>query len=142
MRRRLVLLVTVLPVALTGPLAGTAHAATCAAVAVPPHFVPWRGTIEASGTFRCDQPAPGMTLTVCVEELLGDLTSQQEWFVRGCETAVAEGETEALSSRVAVDVMVYSTYLRTTVSAANANGDVAETKSPPVFWFNCACYIG
>lgn len=138
MRRLTVVPITFLLSALAVPFAGTASAAACLAVAVPPHFVPWRSRIEGAGSFRCDQPAAGMTITVCVEEDLGS----QGWWQRGCETVTAEGEAETVSAKVAVDVMVYSTFLRTTVVASNANGDTAQVESPPVFWFNCACYIG
>ena len=134
---------TLLLSALAVPMSGTASAATCVAVAEPPHLVPGEGGIHASGTFHCaDGAFTGMTVTVCIEErfILG--SDDPTWYSHGCETTVAEGAAQTVVGRVTVDMMVYSTYLRTTVTAINDNGDAGQTESPPVFWFNCACYIG
>lgn len=125
--------------ALVGPFAGTASASTCVTVAEPPHLMPYEYGIRASGTFGCLEGSTGMTVDVCIEEL-DSFTG--EWFLRGCETTTKTEPANRITGEVHVDMMVYSTFLRTTVTATDDNGDTGETKSPPMFWFNCACYVG
>jgi hypothetical protein len=124
--------------ALAGPLGGTSYASTCGAVAEPPHLMPNEYGIRASGTFGCLEGSTGMTVTVCVEEQDG----LGGWFSRGCNTTTKAEPANVVTGLVSVDMMVYSTFLRTTVSATNDNGDTAGAKSAPMFWFNCACYVG
>jgi hypothetical protein len=126
--------------AVAGPFASASYAAvsSCAAVGDVPHLIPNRSGIHSSGTFRCLDAAPGMTITVCIEEQIGTGT----WWQRGCASKTAGEATDTVDQTVTVSVMVYSTLLRTTVSGHNDTGATASYKSPPIFWFNCACYIG
>lgn len=125
--------------ALAVPFAGTSYASTCAAVAQPPHLMVNESEIHASGTFACGDAATGMTVTVCIEE---EYTVTGEWFSLGCDTTTATTKTHAVYGVAGVPQMVYSTYLRTTVLGTNDAGDTAGAKSAPMFWFNCACYVG
>jgi hypothetical protein len=122
--------------ALVGPLGGASYASTCGALAEPPHLIPGEIDIHASGTVGCADAVTGMSVTACIEERGGT----GEWWQLGCETATAAAQ--ALTVKVQVPMMVYSTWLRTTVTATDEAGDTAAAKTPPVFWFNCACYVG
>jgi hypothetical protein len=135
--------VLALSAALALPLGGTAYAGTCAAAGDVPHLAPGRYGILAHGMFTCADPAEGMSVTVCIEEASLNAGGEQTWFSRGCETtANVDGATTSVSGEVEVQMMVYSTTLRTTVTALNAAGDTGTFTSPPMFWFNCACYVG
>jgi hypothetical protein len=125
--------------ALVGPLGTASYAGTCAAVAEPPHLVPGEIDIHASATFGCGEAATGMTVTVCIEERDG-VTG--EWWQQGCATTTQAEAAQTITGKVQIPMMVYSTWLRTTATAANDAGDTGAAKTPPVFWFNCACYIG
>ncbi len=120
------------------PLAGTAAAAVCGAVAVPPHLED--NALRGSGSYRCTEAAGGMTITVCIEEWAGDLTVDV-WEVRACETVTSAEPTDALDATAAMQIVIYSTYLRTTVTGTNERGEEASFTSPPLLWFNCACAI-
>jgi hypothetical protein len=124
--------------ALVGPLGGASYASTCGAVAEPPHLVPGEIDIHASGTFGCLDAVTGMTVTACIEEKTGT----GEWWQLGCETTTVAEAAQTVTGKVQVPMMVYSTWLRTTVTATNDAGDTAAAKTPQVFWFNCACYVG
>ena len=144
MRRRTAIpFVSLLAAALSAPLTGAAYAEslTCAAYGIPPHLEPGRYDLWASGTFSCVGDAEGMRVIVCAQEQDGGLGSQT-WRTLGCETAYGEGATDSISAEVGVPVMVYATFLRVTVTGTNADGHTATFTSPPIYWFNGACYIG
>lgn len=133
--------VSLLPAALLLPFGGVASAGTCVAVGDAPHMVPRKNGIHASGTFACADETQGMTVVVCIEELMTGL-AEDTWWQRGCANASAGEQARQVTAEVEVDMMVYSTWLRTTVTGVNAAGDTATFTGPPVLWFNCACYIG
>lgn len=143
MRTRSLAPLLALTTALTVPLTGTAYAAGCSGFAVPPHLNVERTGIEGSGSMHCESAATNMTVTVCVEELAGGLLAvNAEWWSLGCTTTSTVEATTDVQGTVVVQMPVYSTYLRTTVTGTNDNGDTVATKSVPVWWFNCACYVG
>jgi hypothetical protein len=112
----------------------------CAAYGEPPHLKPLSGTrLYATGTFTCASAAPGMTVTVCIDE---SSTGTGPWWSRGCTTATEYERVSSISATEAASVPVYATFLRTRVHGSNANGGSASFTTPPIFWFNCACYIG
>ena len=130
--------------ALAGPLAAPSSAAlsTCAAVAEPPHLIPNKDGIHATGTFACAEASTGMTVTVCIEELNLQILSTN-WRQLGCATATVTGAaSNTVSGEVVVPMMIYSTFLRATVLGVNDNGDSAAGKSAPAPWVNCACAVG
>jgi hypothetical protein len=140
-RSLLALLVTpaLAAAALVGPLGTASYAGTCATVAEPPHLVYGEYGIHASATYGCAEPVSGIAVTVCVEERNG-VTG--EWWSRGCATTAQEEAARTATGTVTVDVMVYSTWLRTTATVVDGAGGTGAAKTPPVFWFNCACYVG
>jgi hypothetical protein len=143
-RRRSLASATVLALsaALALPLGGTAYAGTCTAAGDVPHLVPNENGIHATGVFGCAEAATGMSVTVCIEERFTNVTGEDTWFSDGCATTVANAAATSVTGTVEIPMMVYSTLLRTTVTAVNDNGDTAAFTSPPMFWFNCACYVG
>jgi hypothetical protein len=126
-------------VGLVGPLGTASYAGTCATVAEPPHLVVGENGIHASGTFGCADPVSGIAVTVCIEE---QSSVNGVWWARGCKTTKEAEESQVVTGTVEIPMMVYSTFLRTTVKVVDDAGDAGAAKSPPVFWFNCACYIG
>jgi hypothetical protein len=134
--------VLALSVAFVLPLGGTASAGTCAAAGDVPHLVPNENGIHATGWFACADAAPGMTVTVCIEERYTYLTGETAWFERGCATTTEAEPSTRIKGTVEIPMMVYSTWLRTRVTALNGTGDTATYTSPRMFWFNCACYVG
>lgn len=125
----------------SGATASTAAAiSTCVAVGEPPHLRPGAGTrLYATGTFTCATAATGMRVTVCVEEQYS-LTAP--WWSRGCTTVSDTEPRTTVEATHTMGVPVYATFLRTTVYGTNDKGQTASFRTPPVFWFNCACYIG
>ena len=149
MRRSLAALaVPVLAALCTVSLAGPASAAPplptgpCRAYSDVPHLDLGRSShLVTTGTFSCDFPSPLMTITVCIEE---EYTVGAEWWQRECATLSQDVETTQIQETVLGSVPVYATYLRTHVYGyiGESIEPVAEWVTPPVFWFNCACYIG
>jgi hypothetical protein len=125
--------------ALVGPLGGASYAGTCATVAEPPHLVYGEYGIHASATYGCADPVSGIAVTACIEE---ENTVTGEWRTLGCETTTQAESARTGTGSVTVDVMVYSTWLRTTATVVDDAGGTGAAKTPPVFWFNCACYVG
>ena len=134
---------------ITVGLSGTASAAAapvsskggCVAAADVPHLdVGGTNRIITTGRFECATAATGTKITVCIEE---QYSTTGPWYSRGCTTAsdLYEYRT-AISATHSMSVPVYATWLRTSVTASNAAGGAATYTSAPVFWFNCACYIG
>jgi hypothetical protein len=144
-RRRSLASATVLALsaALVLPLGGVASASACVTAGDVPHLVANENGIHAAGVFGCADPAEGMSITVCIEERFLSIAGAEEWWSRGCETTTEpDGAVSTITGSVTVPMMVYSTYLRTTVTAVNNAGDAGTFTSPPMFWFNCACYVG
>jgi hypothetical protein len=142
-RRRSLASATVLAVALALPLGGTASAGTCVTAGDVPHLVPNENGIHATGVFDCADAAEGMSITVCIEERFANIGGAEDWWSHGCETTSAtDGAVSSITGTMTIQMMVYSTYLRTTVTAVNNAGDQGTFTSPPMFWFNCACYVG
>lgn len=113
----------------------------CVAYAEPPHLDVLKSSrIVATGTLSCLAAATGMTIEVCIEE---QYSATSPWWSRGCTTVSDPNELrENISATHSMSVPVYATFLRTTVRGWNAAGKSASFTSPPVWWFNCACYIG
>ncbi|HEX8004194.1 MAG TPA: hypothetical protein VF519_16015 [Mycobacteriales bacterium] len=148
MRRTLAsLLVAVSAAGLLVGLAGTASASAlpvsgdCVAYGDVPHLnVGGTSRIVTTGTFSCAAAHPGMAITVCIEEMYG---VAGPWYSRGCTSDSDLNELRtSLTATHSMSVPVYATYLRTVVRGTNADGSSVNYTSPPVFWFNCACYIG
>lgn len=146
MRRLLASFVVLLSAAAFTVTLGNASTASeaalspCVAYGEPPHLKPLSGTrLYATGTFTCTSAAPGMTVTVCIEESYNGTGS---WWSRGCTTVSDPESRTRVSATEEASVPVYATFLRTRVVGSNAYGQRASFTTPPVFWFNCACYIG
>lgn len=147
MRRSLAsFLVLVSTGALVVGLGGTASASSvtvstdCVAVTEPPHLKPLTGTrLYSTGTFHCLAEATGMKVTVCIEEQYSPTAA---WWSRGCTTNTDVESTSTISVTHSMSVPVYATFLRATVTGVNDRGETASFTTPPVWWFNCACYIG
>ena len=125
-------------------LGGTASAADvalprCAAVAEPPHLRVGGTRMYSTGTFSCLNAAPGMSVTVCIEERY---SVDGPWWSSGCTTVKDTESRSSIEATHSIGVPVSATFLRATVTGVNANGDRASFTTPPVWWFNCACYIG
>ena len=147
MRRSLTALFVLASSALiTVSLAGTASASAisaspCRAYSDVPHLQVGGGTrLTSQGTFSCNDVAPGMTVKVCIEES-SDATAST-WWSRGCTTLSQVEDTNQIVANVFVSVPVYATFLRTHVEGVNSLNQKATWNSPPVWWFNCACYVG
>lgn len=125
--------------ALVAPFGGSAHAAGCDATALPALYEYPTSHIRGRGSFRCDAAAPGMTVTVCVEE--GHSATAETWYLLGCETVTAAEPATRVAAEVTVGVPISFVWLRTTTTGANATGATATAVSAPVPWFNCACVI-
>ncbi len=148
MRRSLAPLFVLLSSALlTVSLAGTASAAPplptgpCRAYSDVPHLDVGKSShLVTTGTFTCDFASPLMTITVCIEE---QYNLQAEWWQRECASLTQPEETTQVQETLLGSVPVYATYLRTHVYGylGESIEPVAEWVTPPVFWFNCACYI-
>jgi len=145
MRRSLATLLVLASAAmLTVGTAGAASAepvpAPCVAVVEPPHLKLGGTQLYATGSFTCTEAAYGMTVTVCIEE---QYALDAEWWTRDCATEEELGEARTyIEATASTFVPVYATYVRATVTGTNARGDVSTFATPPVFWFNCACYVG
>jgi hypothetical protein len=137
--RRAALALSAAAVALLGPLAAPSGAAatSCEAVADVPHLVPNGSGIYANGVFACANPSALLTVEVCIEEQYVTLGG---WHQLGCATTQA-ANASAVVGAVRIDVLVYSTLLRTTVHGTTAEGASASATGAPVLWFNCACML-
>lgn len=140
------LLVLLSAAALVTGMAGAASASSaisangCVAYAEPPHLlVGSTSGLYSTGTFTCAADAPGMTITVCIEE---QYSPTAPWWSRGCTTHTDLEARSTISATHRMSIPVYFTYLRATVYGSNAYGQSASFTTPPVPWFNCACYIG
>lgn len=149
MRRSLAASIVLLSSALLAvSLTGTASAAPplptgpCRAYSDVPHLDVGHSThLVTTGTFSCDFSSPLMGITVCIEE---QSNPDAEWWQRECATLSQTEETNQIQETVLGSVPVYATYLRTHVYGyiGESIEPVAEWVTPPVFWFNCACYVG
>jgi hypothetical protein len=149
MRRSLAALaVPVLAALCTVSLAGAASAAPplptgpCRAYSDVPHLdVGQSSHLVTTGTFSCDFASPLMSITVCIEE---ESSVGAEWWQRDCASLSQTVETTQVQETLLGSVPVYATYLRTHVYGyiGESIEPVAEWTTPPVFWFNCACYVG
>jgi hypothetical protein len=127
-------------------LGGTASASalpvngSCYAYTEPPHLVVGSSGLYATGTYSCNTPSTGMKVTVCIEE---QYALDAPWWSRGCTTVSDLYELRSsVQATHRASVPVYATYLRATVTGTNSRGETVTFATPPVFWFNCACYIG
>lgn len=149
MRRSLASSVFVLAsaAALVVGLGGTAVAGPvsdgCLAVVEPPHLdVGKTNQIVATGSFSCYEAATGMTVEVCIEERY-TATPESEWWLHGCTTVTEPDELrDTIEATHSISMPVYATFLRATVRGVNDAERTASSRSAPVWWFNCACYIG
>jgi hypothetical protein len=147
MRRSLTsLLVLASAAMLTVGMAGTASAAEavaaspCVAVAEPPHLKVGGARRYSTGSVNSTSAAYGLSVTVCIEE---QYAVDAPWWSRGCTTVKDLYEARSsIEATASTSVPVYATYLRATVTGVNSRGDRSTFTTPPVFWFNCACYIG
>lgn len=119
--------------------AAAVSAYPCQAVSEPPHLVVGNSRLHAEGTFHCVTAATGMTITVCIQEQSSPTAA---WWTRACTTNKELESASTVSVDATSSVPVYATYLRATVHGVNDRGETADFATPPVFWFNCACYIG
>ena len=146
MRRRALtsLFVLLTTAVLTAGLGGSASAATaapsCAAFTEPPHLRVGGTRMYSTGQFDCLDEVLGMTVTVCIEE---QYSATAAWYSRGCTTVKDLYEwRDSIEATHSISIPVYATFLRATVTGTNARGDRATFTSPPLWWFNCACYLG
>ena len=123
------------------PFAGTSSAVkTCAATATGPILAMSESRLRGTGTFACADAVSGMTVTVCIDELSGDLTSDN-WLSYGCTTTTASEATRTVKGAHSINIPISSAWFRTTVTATNDRGDTATAATPPTLWVNCACVI-
>ncbi|HWL35694.1 MAG TPA: hypothetical protein VNQ77_05825 [Frankiaceae bacterium] len=139
MRRTLAVAATAATL-LVVPLAGSAAATGCAATSGPALYRYGTGSIAGRGTFGCDEAATGMTVTVCVEQ--SHDVQAETWTPLGCVTTTELEAVDEVSAVAEIGVPVYATWLRTSTTGVNDTGATATSVSLPVWWFNCACYIG
>lgn len=122
------------------PLAGSAAAGGCTATSGPALYRYGTGRIAGRGTFGCDEAATGMTVTVCVEQ--SHDVQAETWLPLGCATVTEAEAVTGVSAVAEISVPVYAVWLRTSTTGVNDAGLTATSASLPVWWFNCACYIG
>jgi hypothetical protein len=122
------------------PLAGSAAATGCTATSGPALYRYGTGRIAGRGSYGCDEAATGMTVTVCVEQ--SHDVQAETWVPLGCATVTELDAVSRVSAVAEIGVPVYATWLRTSTTGTNDAGVTASSVSPPVWWFNCACYVG
>lgn len=126
--------------AVAAPLATPSYAAGCAVAVDVPHLVYGHDGIHASATFGCAGARTGKSVTVCVEERLGD----GSWFAMGCATTTEPDGVvtpASITGYVTVPVTVASVLMRAVARGSDAEGDEAAAKGAPILWVNCACVI-